>query len=156
MRLYFVRHGKAEQSAASDEQRQLTAEGQARLATEAQVIARLGIHPQVIYSSPRIRAQQTAQIIAQALGMTITVQEALDYGFNRDAVAALIRDLDASAELMFVGHNPTLPQVVHSLTGSSIEMKTGSLARVDVLSASELHGILVWLIAPKVFDALAG
>jgi len=155
MRLYFVRHGKAEQSAASDHERQLTPEGVARLETAVRVIARLGIHPQVIYSSPRVRARQTAEIIAKALSMSVTVDEAVNYGFSSDAVIDLTRDKPANAEIMFVGHNPTMPQVIQDLSGANVDMKVGSLARVDLIPNHEpLSGSLVWLIAPRVFDAL--
>jgi phosphohistidine phosphatase SixA len=87
----------------------------------------------------------------------VTVDEAVNYGFGYDAVAALTRDQPALADIVFVGHNPSMPQTVYSLTGANIDMKTGSLARVDIMPGGEvLRGSLVWLIAPKVFDALGG
>ena len=150
-----MRHGKAEDQAPSDHDRQLTADGAKRLETEAQVIARLGINPVRIYSSPRVRARQTAEIIANALGKQVEISEEVNFGFNVESVMKLVDGLPPNAEVMFVGHNPSMSQVVHMLSGANVEMKVGSLARIDLDSAPPaLHGHLVWLIAPKVFDAL--
>lgn len=157
MRLYLVRHGKAEGHARNDHDRQLTADGAKRLATEAKVIARLGIQPARLYSSPRVRARQTADIIARALNMTIDISEAVNFDFSLESVAQLVAGLPLDAEVMFVGHNPSMAQVIHELTGATVEMKVGSLARIDLDSIPpQLHGHLAWLIAPKVFDALGG
>jgi phosphohistidine phosphatase len=155
MRLYFVRHGKAEAGSGNDHDRQLTPAGAARLETEARVIQKLGIRPQVIYSSPRVRALQTAQIIAQVLDAPVEVRDEVNFDFNLSAVAALTADLSPEAEVMFVGHNPSMAQVVQGITGANVVLKTGSVARVDIdLPGRDLRGQLVWLLAPKVFDLL--
>ena len=157
MRLYLVRHGKAEPQSTNDHDRKLTADGAERLQTEAQVLARLGVNPQHIYSSPRVRARQTAEIIASALDKTVEIREEVNFGFNVNALARLVHGLPANAEVMFVGHNPSMSAVVEAITGATVEMKVGSLARVDLDSTSrEPYGYLVWLLAPKVFDVLGG
>jgi phosphohistidine phosphatase len=156
MRLYLVRHGKAEGHTGNDHDRQLTSDGAKRLETEAQVIARLGINPDRIYSSPRVRARQTADIIARVLDKQVEISEEVNFGFTTESVTKLVNGLPLDAEVMFVGHNPSMAQVVHTLTGANVEMKVGSLARIDLHSLPpDLHGYLVWLIAPKVFDAIS-
>lgn len=156
MRLYLVRHGKAEDHSKNDHDRQLTPGGAKRLQTEAQVLARLGIDPTRIYSSPRVRARQTAEIIASALGKQVEISEEVNFGFSLESVMKLVDGLPPDAEVMFVGHNPSTAQVVHALTGANVEMKVGGLARIDLDTAPpELHGHLVWLLAPKVFDTLS-
>ncbi len=155
MQLYLMRHGKAETGTGADHERRLTAVGAKRLASEARVIKRLGIRPAHIYSSPRVRARQTAAIIARALGMEVEVNEAMNFGFDSAAVLTLTQDLPTDAQVMFVGHNPSMSDVVQALTGANVEMKVGGLARVDILYREpSLRGHLVWLLAPKVFDAL--
>jgi|GEM_PF-332852 len=154
MRLYFVRHGEAEDLAPSDHNRELTERGKERVAKAAQVMKRLGIKPVTIYSSPRIRAKQTAEIIAEALEMEITIVEDVNFGFDTSAVKLLIKNLKSKEEMMFVGHNPDMSQIVHKLTGASVSMKKGGMARIDVINAKARRGELVWLIAPKVFDVL--
>ncbi len=159
MKLYLVRHAEAEDASdsVSDENRQLTAAGISRTQTAAHVMQRLGLKPQHIYSSPRARAAQTAEIIGKALKVPVKIHEAVDFTFDIQAVETLGSGLDDSAELMFVGHDPSMSKVVSDLTGANVVMKKGSLARIDVVTiASPLRGRLVWLIAPKVFDALRG
>ena len=154
MRLYFLRHGIAEDLANSDFARELTNRGRKRLANAAKVIKRLGLRPSVIYTSPRLRSLQTAEIIAAELKVDLTVSEAVNFGFNLSDVQHLTRHMTYDDEVMFVGHNPDLSELVSEMTGSDVAMKKGGLARVDVYDDEAARGELVWLIAPKVFDAL--
>ena len=156
MKLYFVRHGIAEDLADSDFARQLTARGRRRVAQSAAVMRQLKLRPQRIYSSPRLRARQTADLIATALDCPVTLADEVNFGFDLDDVSSLTRDLDIRGEVMFVGHNPDMSLLVHELTGVNVAMKKGGLARVDIPNGAAPLGELVWLIAPKVFDALAG
>ena len=154
MRLYFVRHGIAEDLATSDFARELTKRGRRRVATSAQVMKRLGIQPSQIFSSPRLRARQTAEIIADTLDMEVTLSEAVNSGFDLVDARALTRHFGADDEVMFVGHNPDMSLLVSELTGVDVSMKKGGLARIDVIGETLEQGELVWLIAPKVFDTL--
>ena len=156
MKLYFVRHGIAEDMAESDFARELTARGRRRVAQSARVMRQLNLRPQRIYSSPRLRSRQTADIIAAALDRPVTLADEVNFGFDLDDVRDLTRGLDSKAEVMFVGHNPDMSLLVHQMTGVNVMMKKGGLARVDVYDGAATQGELVWLIAPKVFDALAG
>jgi phosphohistidine phosphatase len=154
MKLYFLRHAEAEELAASDFERRLTERGTRRTETAARVLVRLGIRPH-IYSSPRVRALQTAEIVAGALGLPVEVNGGLDFAFDLDVVEELVGDLVPDAEVMFVGHEPGMSEVIGDLTGADVVMKKGGLARVDVdFLAEPLAGQLIWLIAPKVFDQL--
>ncbi|MBB6523375.1 phosphohistidine phosphatase SixA [Pseudoteredinibacter isoporae] len=77
MRLFILRHGQASYQAPSDAERELTERG--RLETE--IIIREHLvqlnHPPVIVSSPYVRAQQTAQIAAEQLGLASQSIEAI-------------------------------------------------------------------------------
>ena len=154
MKLYLVRHGEADALAPTDHERALTENGIERVAHAAQVIKRLGIDPTIIYSSPRVRAKQTADIIAEALERQVTVTEELNFGFDTSNLKTLVQNMRSRDEVMFVGHNPDLSQVVHKMTGASVSMKKGGLARIDIINVKVQRGELVWLIAPRVFDVL--
>ena len=156
MKLYFVRHGIAEDMADSDFTRELTPRGRRRVTRSAQVMRRLNLRPQRIYSSPRLRARQTADIIAAALDRPVSLADEVNFGFDLDDISSLTQALGSGAEIMFVGHNPDMSLLVRQLTGVNASMKKGGLARVDVYDGAAAQGELVWLIAPKVFDALAG
>lgn len=156
MRLYFMRHGHAEDGTLdiSDAQRAITPEGFVRLNNAATVLQRLNIQPAYILSSPRVRAHQTAKVVADALNMPVTIDEAVNFGFHVGDVRRFMVDYP-NKDLMFVGHEPTMTDIIGKLTGANIAMKKGAVARVDMYAADAVRGELVWMITPKVFDALA-
>ena len=154
MRYYFVRHGIAEDMIDDDFSRELTARGRRRVAISAAVMKRLNLQPARIFSSPRLRARQTAEIIGDTLGLPVSLADEVNFGFDLKDINRLTRDSRIDDEVMFVGHNPDMSVLVHQLTGVDVSMKKGGLARVDLLGRGARHGELVWLIAPKVFDAL--
>lgn len=156
MRLYFMRHGYAEPAIGKpDEERELTADGVNKVQTAAVVIERLALTPLRIYCSPRKRATQTAQIVAKALNTSLEIDDAVNFGFDVLA-AGNIAAKAQGADVLFVGHEPTMSQTISTITGgSSVVMKPGSLARVDVIAKTNLSGELVWLITPDVFGAVA-
>lgn len=153
MILYFLRHGDAEPGInIRDLDRKLTEKGITRTNNAAQVLKALHIHPTHIFSSPRVRARQTAEIIASVLNQPVEIREELDFDFSLASLPSFLNGMEANAEIMLVGHNPSMSEVVSELTGAQIDMKKGGLARIDLMSAST--GELIWLIAPKVFDAI--
>lgn len=155
MQLYFLRHGEAEDYNADDHNRALTTTGKARLQIAAQVIRRLDLKLKKIYTSPRIRALQTAQIMGRELGLEPQITELLNYGFNQASLTEIIAPYSDDDHLMLVGHEPTLSSTIAQITGGRVDMKRGSLARVDVPKNYLMSGVLAWLIAPKVFDNLS-
>src|SRR5271168_3332024 len=72
MDLYIIRHAWAEDRDESkypdDALRPLTAEGQDRFARMVELLVPRGLKPQLIATSPMVRCQQTAEILAAALG----------------------------------------------------------------------------------------
>ncbi|NWF67907.1 MAG: phosphohistidine phosphatase SixA [Chloroflexi bacterium] len=152
MRIFFFRHAEAEDSAANDFSRQLTARGSKRTQAAARALSKLGLAPAHIYSSPRVRARQTADILAQALGLSVEEREELNFGFDEVRLRQLLAAVKGADEVILVGHEPSLSSTVQALTGATIEMKKGGCARVDLVD--DHPAVLIWLIAPKIFDAL--
>ncbi len=156
MQLYFIRHGIAEDRGTDkpDAERELTSKGIAHMRDAAQVMKALGLKPDPLYSSPLVRARQTADLLAEALGVTVQERKELAPGFNIHAVETLTRDLGEDAEVMFVGHEPDFSTTISSLVGGRVVMKKGGLARIEVVSRQPLLGDLLWLIAPKIFEQM--
>jgi phosphohistidine phosphatase len=154
MRLYFFRHGDASDDAPTDAERPLTDKGRTRTANAAKILTAMNVKPAKIYTSPRVRAKQTAAILSEALGVPPHETPQLDFEFDVVHVDDLIALLNDDAEVLFVGHNPSFEEVVSALVGGGdIVMKKGSLARVDILDRETLASHLVWLIPPAAFDA---
>lgn len=158
MRLYFLRHAIAHDgdlASMSDFSRTLSPKGEKRTQATAAVLRAMNLKLTRLYSSPLVRAQQTAAIIGKALNVAVTERDELGPGFNLEAVAELIRDFGDDDSIMFVAHEPDLSATVsRCVGGGDIVMKKGSLARIDVISRDPLNGALVWLLPAKVFEAL--
>ena len=160
MELYFFRHGQAEDAQGpefDDFARKLTDKGIERTQAAARALHKLGVKPARIYTSPRLRARQTADILASTLGLTPQAQEEVNFGFNPEHIPALIHDVTNDLALMFVGHEPDLSITVGALVGGGdIEMKKGGVARVDLLARTPIRGVLLWVMTPRVLDVIGG
>ena len=151
-KLYFLRHGLADWPGwdKPDEERPLTPDGIERMKLEAKTIKRLKLAPDAILSSPLVRARQTADLVADRLGLPVKVSALLAPGFNLQKLEKLVRDADAGT-LLLVGHEPDFSTTISQLVGGGrIVMKKGGLARVDITSLDSLGGELVWLLASAV------
>lgn len=156
MELYFFRHGHAEDAQGPDFDdfaRKLTDKGVERTVAAAQALLKLGVKPACIYTSPRLRARQTAEILATTLGMVAEARDEVNFGFNQHHIPALINEIPNDLSVMFVGHEPDLSITVSALVGGGeIEMKKGGIARVDLLARTPLRGVLLWVLTPRVLE----
>lgn len=154
LRLYFLRHGKAESRAgwgAGDDLRPLTAQGEAEVRRVATGLVELGVAPDVVVSSPLARARRTAELACEALGAGApALDDRLGHGFDVAALAGVVADHGPGASIMLVGHEPSFSAVIGDLTGGRVVCKKAGLARVDVDGTSLGGGRLVWLLPPGV------
>ena len=156
MRLYFLRHAQAvDRGRVDDYSRELTPRGKARTKTAARVISKLDLRLDAIYSSPRIRARQTADIVASELKLPVNSIPAMgEFNWGLASLEGLLAAHDLRNSVMLVGHEPTFSETIEALTGGFVVMKKGGLARVDVYTQEPTRGSLIWMIAPRVFDVL--
>ena len=158
MILYFLRHGDAGQPQASnDDDRPLTPDGEAVLRAAAPIWSRLNLRPDVVITSPLIRAQRTAELLCQGIGYEgePVADERLRPGAGWGEMARAMADHPSAARVMFVGHEPDLSRTVAQLTGaSSVRMRKGGLACVEFYGVPEPGaGELAWLIDPDLYAA---
>ena len=108
----------------------------------------------VLLSSPLTRCRQTAEIVAEALGLSdkLKIEAELAPGFDLADLPLLLTGNHGYTNVMLVGHEPDFSITVSRLTGgSNITFKKGGLARVDLYQGlPEPKGTLVWLLPPKV------
>jgi phosphohistidine phosphatase len=114
VRLYLVRHAKAAPGE-PDELRELTPAGEERAREVGMKLAADGVRPDVILTSPLVRARQTADELGRALGTPVEVDERLAPG----ATAAGVREAVAGRGevVMTVGHQPDCGVIAAELTG---------------------------------------
>lgn len=147
--LWFLRHGEAEpHDVRPDFDRRLTERGAEQSRAAGRALARLEIAFQLVISSPRIRALDTARMACEALGCgEVVIDESLSSGFDVDDALALAAAAGEDKRLLFVGHNPDFEQIVHDLTGAAIDMKKGGVAGVRMQGSR--RGELIVLLRPR-------
>jgi phosphohistidine phosphatase len=106
MELYLVQHGAAE-SEDIDPKRPLSALGKEEVAKVASRAAGMGIRPAGILHSPKLRAEQTAAMLSEALGCPASVSDVL----KPNDEPALARDMLGNQSVMLVGHLPHLDRL---------------------------------------------
>jgi len=154
MKLFFFRHGIAEpaHSGLRDWDRNLTAEGRTQLQRIGRAMQRMHIKPNVILTSPLVRAYQTAEIIADAFGQEVQTADELQPGCTLDELQRLLRRYDAES-VMLVGHQPDLSALAARLINAdenSLVLKKAGLIRVDVEGRPQAgRGRLAALLTPK-------
>ncbi len=155
MQLFFLRHADAdpnEDGSISDEKRQLTEKGLKQARQLARMLKTWEVAPTRLYSSPLMRAKQTADIVAEAVKVSVAVRRELAPGFDAEAVNILTRDMHGDASVMFVGHEPDFSAIIGQLIGGGrVVMKKCGLARLDIIDTNPLRCELAWMIPPKVF-----
>jgi len=123
------------------------------MAREAKTMAKLSLNPDIILTSPLVRAKQTAEIVAKELGMRnrLIEDERLGLDFGPTRLATLLKDHANHKTIMLVGHEPSMSQTIaHLIGGAKIDFKKGSLACLNLHDPSLLRAELVWLLPPKV------
>jgi phosphohistidine phosphatase len=124
--LWLLRHGDAEQDAPTDAERPLTAKGERQARDAGAALAALGVKFGAVYTSPRVRALDTARLACEALGSEPIVHEPLSGGFDAEEARALLQD----QPVLLVGHEPDFSQVVADLTGGRVDLKKGGVAAI--------------------------
>lgn len=122
MKLYLVRHAEAiEQSGTTpDASRCLTTKGRLAFRKIARRVRKAGIAPDVIFTSPLLRAVQTAEILAERLtheGPVVVAKE-LSPGFDLQDLRSLLMSAGSPGEAAFVGHEPDLGLLAAALTAA--------------------------------------
>jgi len=122
--LWFLRHGEAEpHDARPDAERRLTARGEEQSRAAGRALAALEIRFQLVMTSPRLRALDTARLACEEIGCDVVADDALASGFDVDEALALAHAAGDDKRVLFVGHNPDLEEIVHDLSGGNVDMK---------------------------------
>jgi phosphohistidine phosphatase len=151
--LWLLRHGEAvPHESKPDHERELTARGERQSAAAGLALARLGVEFDAIYTSPKVRARDTARLACEALNAEAEEAEPLADGFDVDAALELMAAHDADARVLVVGHDPSFTQVVHDLTGGRVDFKKGGVVGIRLGGAPEL----MVLLRPRELESLAG
>lgn len=131
MDLLLVRHGEAEDDAASDEERALTGNGRRRMRKSARLLAEQIAGIDLVYTSPLVRAVQTAEILVGELGFDDPVRIAGELAgptsFDR-LVRYVAQSPAGTRAVALVGHEPILGALVgHCLSRPPVGFARGEI-----------------------------
>lgn len=153
MLLHFLRHADAGDPAAwtgPDAARPLSDKGRRQSKRLGEHLAAIGFEADAVITSPKIRAAQTAEIAAEALGAKVSIDERLGGGLEVDVLDAVLGDAgDPGRVVVVVGHDPDFSELLSELVGTRLEMKKGAFARVEIERPLRPGGgTLRWLLPP--------
>jgi phosphohistidine phosphatase len=132
MRLYVVRHAKAEKAAPGepDAPRTLNAKGRRQAHDLGVRLAALAEPPALVVTSPLVRARQTAEAIAQACEIELRVDERLAPGASAADVLALVSG--ERGPVVTVGHQPDCSEIAAELTGRDPGFPTAGMLEIEL------------------------
>jgi phosphohistidine phosphatase len=157
--LHLLRHahaGNPDRWMDDDALRPLSDKGRRQSERLGALLAAGGDAPDLFITSPRVRAAQTAELVAAAVGARVVVDERLGGMLDLDTVAAVLHDAGPAERPCLVGHDPAFSELLAELVGvPDLPMRKGAIARLGLDGPRPEPGraILRYLVPP---DLLGG
>ena len=153
-KLYFLRHGKAAPRSTwegEDGLRPLTPEGEALMRREAKGMRRLGLAPDVIITSPLVRARQTAELLARHARLEIPLIEVAGLGPGGDPRVMARRINRLHQDVAIVGHEPHLSMLGSLLVTGAAEPVVFVLKKCAALALEreDAQWMVRWHVSPE-------
>ena len=152
MKLYLIQHGEAK-SEAEDPERSLTARGEEEVRRISKAPKALNIRPSIVYHSGKLRAKQTAEIIAGGLHIpNLPIQAVQGLNPNDDVQVWAKRISREKKDLMLVGHLPFLEKLASLLlcddeNARVLLFRYGAIVCLD--QKEEKRWAVRWILTPE-------
>jgi phosphohistidine phosphatase len=134
-KLLVLRHAKSswKKAALEDHDRPLSNRGKRDAARMGRLLRRQGLKPRLAITSSAKRARTTLKRLIEAADLTCEMRLAPEfYMAGPHEIIGLLRQLpDRYAQVMVVGHNPGLEELVQQLTGETVILPTAALVLID-------------------------
>jgi phosphohistidine phosphatase len=161
--IYLVRHAIAAERGdewPDDTKRPLTERGIARFKEAVTGLVSLDVAIDEIFTSPLVRAKQTAELLAAGLGSksSVKILEALAPGHAPTAVMSQLAKAAKRRRIALIGHEPDLGELAAHIIGAQRPMpfRKGGVCRIDVEGlTSRRAGALVWFVPPRLLRKVA-
>ena len=152
MKLYLVRHGKAEDTTDSSGERPLSARGMADIEAQAKLLDNAGVRVTNVFHSGKLRARQTAEILS-ALVAPDVMPEPMGSITPMDDTDHLAAEISAwDDDTMVCGHNPFMERMAARLLSGDDEENVVLVKTGTVMCLERSHGgnwIMNWMSIPK-------
>ena len=153
MRIYLIRHSEAVDRVPPmpDAARYLSARGRVSFREMARRFRDAGGRPTRIFTSPLVRAAQTAEILSETLEYDgeVVVDPRLSPGFDVAMLSSVLDDCPSEREIAFVGHEPDMGDILTRLLSlpQAVAMRKGAIAALDLpIAGDPLRVDLAWLL----------
>lgn len=159
--LLLLRHAKSswKEPGLSDFERPLNERGRRAAPLMGRFLRRQKLRPDLVLCSPAERARQTAALAVEAAGLSSKLRfDERIYEASAERLVEVVSQVEESCEqVLLVGHNPGMEELIALLTGGREAMPTAALARValDVEKWDKTRarcGRLEWVVRPKELD----
>jgi phosphohistidine phosphatase len=154
MRIYLVRHAESVDRVPGmpDDARYLSARGRVSFREMARRFREAGALPTRMFTSPFVRAVQTAEILSETLQYDAEVAVALQLapGFDVEGLNVVLDGFPGEREIAFVGHEPDLGDILTRLLSlpRRYAMHKGSIVALDLPdTGNRVRADFAWLLA---------
>ncbi len=155
MELSFLRHGDAENHAPSDFDRKLTDKGIKDISRLGALLSKTEASFDIIFSSPLIRAIETAEIIANTLDIKyhIVQETRLECGAHLLDIKAILKEYSSHNKILFVGHAPDMGYITSELlnVNNKINFKKGSILKMETSFIREGSATLIYFLTSNMY-----
>jgi phosphohistidine phosphatase len=140
-----------------DDVRPLSEKGRLQAERLGLLLADAAFEPDAILSSPKLRALDTARLVATPLGMPVRVVEELGGPLDIESVEALLTAHGSPRQPLLVGHDPDFSELAAALIGvAELPLRKGTLIRIDLTSPlAPGAGILRWMLPPELLGPIS-
>lgn len=121
LKFIAVRHGDANEVSFFNKKKNLSTLGIRQIKKLAKLLKDNDLFPNAIYTSPKLRAVETSNILKEVLAGHIFEETALCEPFdNEKLLEILVESSDDKSIIFFVGHAPSLAEFVSNLIGKNV------------------------------------
>lgn len=162
--MFILRHGEAGRSSTTvrdDSKRTLTVEGEKEIKEISKGIKELGIEFDYIFTSPLLRAKQTAELVSKIIVPKNQIKELdeLKPEGNKLQLYNKLSNLKQDSSVLIVGHEPYLSELIGEAISPGecrVDLKKAGFARIRITnSLPKIKGELRWLLTPKHLKKMA-
>jgi len=132
--LYILRHAKEEfNQNINDYDLHLSEQGSKDAKKIGEILNKKKVLPDLIVSSPALRARETAQIVAKQINYKnhIMYNEVIYEAFLNELIESISYTYDSVNSLLIVGHNPALTALAITFTDFKEELKNSDLIKIE-------------------------
>jgi phosphohistidine phosphatase len=156
--LFLLRHAKSswKDETLADFERPLNRRGTRAAETMGDYFRSEGIVPELIVCSPALRARETLELVSKRAKWSTEIRyDQRIYEASGMRLAEVVSQIDTDRKTaLLVGHNPGLEELVLLLTAESVQIPTGTCAKIAVKAGKwanvvDKRATLEWLVKPR-------